>query len=148
MKNGFSLIELIIAVAILAIITSIAIPQYQNYLLRTHVTTEYSTAKNSLEKAIQEYIGHYGRMPNAGFNDLASIGFIQNDGSIHTDTSLATSGLSSINWNGSHIILQFSSSHQQESLQNKTIEIKVTSNKTGVSFKATGGTIAAHLLPK
>jgi len=148
MKNGFSLIELTIAVAILGIITSIAIPQYQNHLLRTHVATEYSTAKNSLEKAIQEYISNYGRMPSAGFNDLASIGFVQNDGSTHTNTSLATSNLSSINWNGSHITLQFSSSHQQEPLQNKTIEIKVTSNETGVNFKATGGTIAAHLLPK
>ncbi|MDD5297930.1 MAG: type IV pilin protein [Rhodocyclaceae bacterium] len=37
-SNGFSLIELLIAVVIVAILTAIALPSYQNYILQSHRT--------------------------------------------------------------------------------------------------------------
>ena len=39
-KNGFTLIELMVVVVMVAILTAIALPSYQQYILRSHAATE------------------------------------------------------------------------------------------------------------
>ena len=56
-QGGFTLIELMIVVAIIGILAAIAIPQYQNYVARSQISAALSTMKSlqtPAELAFQE----------------------------------------------------------------------------------------------
>ena len=64
MQKGFTLIELMIVVAIIAILAAIAIPAYQNYVIRAQVSEGMSLADGA-KTAITEYYTNYGTFPTS-----------------------------------------------------------------------------------
>jgi type IV pilus assembly protein PilA len=63
-QKGFTLIELMIVIAIIGILAAIAIPAYQNYTIRAQVTEGLSLA-DGMKTAISEFYAQNGTFPTA-----------------------------------------------------------------------------------
>jgi len=110
-NQGFTLIELMIVVAIIAILAAIAISQYQDYVIRSQVSEAASLAEG-VKSPVTEFYNNRGRFPSgscAGGN--ASVGLASSAsivGSYVSDVQVAGAGCPSSLGAGT-ILVTFSS---------------------------------------
>ncbi len=129
-QQGFTLIELMIVVAIIGILAAVAIPAYQDYTIRAKVS-EVMVLASGARTNVAEYYLSMGSMPAT--TTAAGISTDAGQSNYVSAIAFATST------NGS--LLTYTLENLGGSANNDTFEYLVTGSATGVTVDCTGGTL-------
>jgi len=136
-QKGFTLIELMIVVAIIGILAAVAIPAYQDYIARSQVSEAVSLA-GAGKIGVAEYVGDKGIAPST--SDVLQTTSGKYTGSVAITAPDATNIT---------IIATMSSSGVNAAIQNGTLQmVTADSGKTWTCSAGTTGTpLSAKYLP-
>lgn len=130
-QKGFTLIELMIVVAIIGILAAVALPAYQDYTKRSHVSEGLSLAGGA-KTAVTEYYSSEGSWPS----DNAAAGIAQAD-------SIKGNAVKSVTVDGSKITVVFN----QKVEDDETIVLKGSDNGGSIDWSCKDGSLISKYRP-
>jgi len=121
-EKGFTLIELMVVVAIVGTMAALAIPAYQDYTIRAQIS-EGLTLSAASQSAVEEYYSEHGDWPDknedAGLSDKRDI-----NGKYTKEVSVKKDGVIEIKFdNYAHFLIQ-----------NRKVYLMATDNNGSISW--------------
>ena len=135
-QNGFTLIELMVVVAVIGVLSAIAIPQYQNYVARAQVAEGFSLLSSG-KMAVAEYYNETGTFPTD--NATARLGAANTI--IGKYVGSVTVG------NAGALTVAFNTTTSHDDLQGKNFVLTPTDNGGSISWACGVGTVGVDYLP-
>jgi type IV pilus assembly protein PilA len=128
-QQGFTLIELMIVVAIIGILAAVALPAYQDYTVRAKVS-EVMLAASGMKTDVAEWFQSKGSLPPSG----------------SVTSTMSSQYVSSVTWNGTAIVATATS--LEPKIANATITLTAaTVAGSGQVNWTCGGSILAKYRP-
>jgi len=150
-QKGFTLIELMIVVAIIGILAAIAIPAYQDYTVRSQVTEGLNLASD-LKAGVAESFAQTGTWPannnSLGITQVKSGKYVS-DVSVNTGSITITYGgvQANANINGKTLILEPRTSANGDVIWNCGFKAQVGSGLASQGAAGSTSSITAKYLP-
>jgi type IV pilus assembly protein PilA len=134
---GFTLIELMIVVAIIAILAAVAIPAYQDYVVRAQVAEGMSLATGA-KAAVWDYVSNTGLYPPS--NHSAGLA---------TDISITGSYVSSVDVTKGVIKVIFAGPKASSLIKGtgQYLLLSPISHTGGIAWSCTGSSLDGKYLP-
>jgi type IV pilus assembly protein PilA len=134
-QQGFTLIELMIVVAIIGILAAIAIPAYQDYTIRSQVSEGLNLSAGA-KAAISEYFMDSGNFP-------ASNG----DAGLEAAGNIRGNYVTSVNVSGAGIITVTYGNQANTAIATQNLTLTPSANAGSVSWTCLRGSLAAKHVP-
>ena len=134
-QQGFTLIELMIVVAIIGILAAIAIPAYQDYTIRAQVSEGLSLAAGS-KVAVTEYYQDRGAWPTDN-----------NEAGVETAGNIAGKYVSQVTVAGNQISVQYGGNEVNNNINGSNLNLQALDRQGSIEWDCGSTDIQNKWLP-